>query len=183
MARSKRLHKPYPRTLLAQEKYSKVTLPPQSFDRKTIRKQTGSPAKIDTEKAFNSVWIGGLIKIEREGSGWKTTCHLAHFYKKQNCALTYCYILIDTHDTSEFKIETELPPGSLLSPVLFILFIDDFFKDWNLHFKFANDSSVLIDAKATENLNAQLNDACRDIESWCSKWRMAVNSSNTANGF
>ena len=40
----------------------------------------------------------------------------------------------------------------------------NFWKDWKSHFKFADDSSVLIEAESTENLNAQLKNACRDIE-------------------
>ena len=87
------------------------------------------------------------------------------------------YIRIDKHDTSEFKIKTELPQKCVLSPVLFILPIDEFLKDCKSHFKFADDTSVLIEAETTESLNAQLINARRGIENWCSKLRMALNAS------
>ena len=42
-----------------------------------------------------------------------------------------------------------------------------------------DDSSVPIEAETTESLNAHLNNACHDIENWCSKWRSAVNVSKS----
>ena len=54
---------------------------------------------------------------------------------------------IDKHDTSEIKTETGLPRSNVLSPVLFILYIDNFLNEWKSHFKFANDSLVLIESE------------------------------------
>ena len=141
---------------------------------KTIRKPAAL-LNIDMEKAFDSVWINGMMhKLKEKGVVGKLLAILHAFLKN------IAYIQIDKDDTSEFKIETGLPQGSVLSPVLFVLYIDDFLKDWKSHFKFADDSSVLIETETTRNLNAQLNNAWRDIENWCSKWRMAVNYSKTA---
>ena len=75
---------------------------------------------------------------------------ILHTFLKSRIA----YIRIDKHNTSQFKIETGLPQGSVLSPVLFTFYIDKFLKDWKSHFKFAVHSSILIEAETTESLNA-----------------------------
>ena len=111
------------------------------------------------EKVFDTVWINGMIYKLKENGVVKKLFAIMHTFLKNKIA----YIQIDKQDSFEFKIERGLPHGSVLSPVLFILYIDDFLKDCKSQFKFADDSSVLIEAETTENFNMQLNNACRDF--------------------
>ena len=71
------------------------------------------------------------------------------------------------------------PQGSVISPFLFIIYIDDLLATHLNRFKFADDTSVLVTGKNLEDLQVRLNSTCREIKSWCRKWRMAANRSKT----
>ena len=117
------------------------------------------------EKALYSVLINGEIyKLKDKGVVGKLLAILHTFLKNRNA-----YIQIDKYDTSEIKVETGLPQRSVLSPVLFVLYIDDFLTDWKSHFKFPDESSVLTEAETSDYSKTQLNNACRDTENWCTK--------------
>ena len=83
-------------------------------------------------------------------------------------------IHLDPYTSSLFGIHIGLPQGSVLSPVLFIIFISDFLSNSLKCLKFADDSSVLLSGQKTTKL---LKDTFSDIEMWCRRWRMAVNGS------
>ena len=69
------------------------------------------------------------------------------------------------------------PKGSVISPLLFIIYIKDLLATHTKSFKIADDTSVLVTDKNLENLQVQLNSMCSEIESWCRKWGMVVNGS------
>ena len=80
------------------------------------------------EKAFDSVWIHRLIyTLKEKGVVGELFAMLNLFsiaYEKQ-----IAFILIDEHNNFDFKSEIGLRQISVLSPVLFIIYIDDFLKN------------------------------------------------------
>ena len=129
----------------------------------------------DMEKAFDSVWTNGLLYILK---GYRVSDNLLKlmetFFRNRKA-----FIQIDSFCSDEFDIQSGLPQGSVLSPILFILFIDDFLISPLTVFKYADNTSVLVHVDSPANLADQLRNLCSSIESWCFNWKMKVNGSKT----
>ena len=130
---------------------------------------------MDIEKAFDSVWIDGLL------------------YKLQNIGITryllsitqaflsnrLSFIKIGNYRSNDFPIQIGLPQGSVLPPTIFILFINDFIDAYPIRFKFADDTALISTTDDYLQLANRTQVAADDIKRWCDKWRMAVNGSKT----
>ena len=121
------------------------------------------------EKPFDSVWLDNLIyKLKNLGINGEI------FFKKVDAFLRSRkgQINQDPYTSRLFSNHFELPQGSVVSPVLFNIFISDFLTNSIKRFIIADHSSVLISGqKSTQSLK----NTCLDIEMWCRRWRKAVN--------
>ena len=89
------------------------------------------------------------------------------------------FIKVGKFNSPPFKIESGLPQGSVLSPTLFILFINDFIGTLSPRFKFADDTAVLVKVSVPSTLESTLQEVANEVQTWCRKWRMVVNGSKT----
>jgi exonuclease III len=138
---------------------------------------------IDFQKAFDSVWIPGLItKLYQygiKGNMLKLINHLltsrwvrlkinGKFGKFQKCSLI------------------GLPQGSVLSPLLFVIYISELLSD--VHettgqatrteakaYKFADDGTVSVIGDNIESCRKTMQTLCNSVLEWCKKWRMVIN--------
>ena len=85
------------------------------------------------------------------------------------------FIRISNYKPECFVTKTGLPQSSVISPLLFIIYINDFSATHLNSFKIADNTSVLVTGKNLEDLQVRLNS--REIELWYRKWRMVVNGS------
>lgn len=128
---------------------------------------------LDVAQAFDRVWHPGLV------------------YKlKRLLPFTY-YLILKSYLTSrsfqvQYGTSTSLtrpvlagvPQGSILGPLLYILYTADFpTHPENLTVTFADDTAILSSSPdliaAADNVQEQL----LDIETWCNNWRIQVNPS------
>ena len=127
---------------------------------------------VDIEKAFDSVWLDGLIyklkNLKINGKKIKMIDVFLRFRKGQ--------IHLDPYTSPLCGIHIGLPQGSVLSLVLFIIFISNFLSNSLKCFEFADDSSVLLSG---QKITKSLKDTCSDIEMLCRRWIMAANGSKT----
>ena len=130
----------------------------------------------DISKAFDRVWHKGLIaKLAANGIhvdllSWLTS-YLSN--RQQRVVLPGA--------TSQWRnVKAGVPQGSILGPLLFLLYINDIVKDIQTNIRlFADDTSLFIIVynphRASELLNADLS----KIEDWACKWLVNFNPEKT----
>ena len=132
---------------------------------------------VDFEKAFDSVWKKGLIlKLSKIGIKGTILKLINNFLFSRKVQLNINGEVGNTRQSSEYG----LPQGSVLSPVLFKIFLTDFLAEFNQRpdiviFKFADDGTVKISADNSQSCIEGLNFVLERLHIWTKKWRMKVN--------
>lgn len=131
---------------------------------------------LDFEKAFDSVWKSGLIvKLFKLGFRGKFLNLIDHFLTGRKISLNINGNKGESRNCAEYG----LPQGSVLSPILFKIFMLDFLEDINddntALYKFADDGTVKISAETTADCLIQLQKVLEALDTWASKWRMKIN--------
>ena len=131
---------------------------------------------LDAAKAFDKVWHKGLIfKLRQKG----VSLNFAHFFQSYLTGRKQCVVLNDK-TSNPLNIEAGVPQGSILGPLLFLVYIGDITEgiksDINL---FADDTSLL-DIIDDPDLSAKrLNDDLERLHIWSSKWLVTFNLAKT----
>ena len=142
---------------------------------------------IDFQKAFDSVWIPGLItKLYNYGV-------TGQFLSLINSFLCNRHVRIKINGNfGEFQricALIGLPQGSVLSPLLFILYIAEMLQNFHncLHnsscsseiiskaYKFADDGTVTVSGNKINDCYIVLQSICDKLFDWCKNWRLIIN--------
>ena len=121
------------------------------------------------------MWVDGLLfkQLEHNISG-KTYQIIKSFLKTRVASIE-----LNGYKSPKFQIDIGVPQGSVLSPLLFIFFLNDFLSNQAQKFEFADDSSLIATGKDPSELSAIRRKTCSDIEKWFADWRMLVNGGKT----
>ena len=114
---------------------------------------------IDPEKVFDSVWVYGLLfkLLEHDISGEM------HQIKKSFLKTgVSSFELNDWYQSPKYQIDIGVPQGSVLSPLLFIIFLSDFLSNQAQN-SFADDSSLII-CRPSKNLFWRREVVCRLVD-------------------
>ena len=127
---------------------------------------------LDISKAFDKVWHDGLIfKLKRAGIRGQLLSWITSYLNGR-----YQYVTIDGTNSFSKPILAGVPQGSILGPLLFLVYINDITEgiDSVCHL-FADDSNLL---KSTKNIQPAVESINRDlskINDWCNKWLVTMN--------
>ena len=147
------------------------------------RKFTAFLLCLDFEKAFDSVWHKGLIfKLY----GWNIRGQLLQLIRSFLFTRKVKLIINGTSCPVRLCGEYGVPQGSVLSPLLFILYVSDMFnlsnstttalcKEHCSYFKYADDGSIIILHKDPSICNQLAQELCDHLATWCTQWRLTVN--------
>ena len=130
---------------------------------------------VDFSKAYDRVWRTGLYK------------------KMINMGIPNCMIswikgfLTDRaarvrlgDAVSKTRIMKEgLPQGSVISPLLWLIYINDIGDRWNKveESLFADDTALVTQAKNVEEAETAMQENIDRLQEWCEKWKVLVNAS------
>ena len=131
---------------------------------------------LDISKAFDKVWHKGLIfKLKQNGiSGNLLKFFESYLHnRKQRVILNGFY--------SEYSsIESGVPQGSVLGPLLFLVYINDLEKNIKSNVKFFADDTMLYSiVKDPVHTASNLNHDLDVIHQWAYQWKMEFNPDPT----
>ena len=110
------------------------------------------------ENAFDSVWIDGLLyKLRHHHVNSKMFSIIRTFLKNREAIIELAGNLSPT-----FKIDIRVRRGSILSPLLFVIFLNDFVNDEPCHYNFAEDSAIMIQGINESDISEKLEVCCRE---------------------
>ncbi len=133
------------------------------------KSHTSSIVYLDFSKAFDSVchskliYILKMFKIDKKVLAWLTN----YLSDRTQCTS------VDGCMSGVSNVTSGVPQGSVLGPLLFILYLEDLLRRLNVFlnvsvFAFADDLKLL----STDPL--ELQQATYMVEYWCSQWQMKV---------
>ena len=145
---------------------------PEGFN----KKESTLACFIDLEKAYDSVWREGLmVKLSRlavKGCMWSW---IFSFLSNRSVICK-----IGDFSGAEFISHTGLPQGSVLSPILFNIFIRDIFEEVEGDFtKFSDDGTVWHTGKNIPELAEKVAADVKKIQHHCNTWRMKISLCKT----
>lgn len=146
----------------------------------SIEKKKMGAIFIDIEKAFDKVWHDGLLfKLDRAnipnyiGKWIKNYLENRQFQVRSTSALS-----------SPKNIETGIPQGSVLGPILFIIYFNDITQcNQNINqlnqALFADDVCAWTTSRQPKIIQTKLQSYLNNVQSWMSDWRMKVSINKT----
>ena len=131
-------------------------------------------AHLDVKKAFDNVWHNGLrYKIFMLDLPTKMTCWLSHFLVRRVIQVNVNGFLSD-----KISPVAVLPQGSVLSPLLFLIYVSDLPKPHqrqNSKSQFPGDTALWAASKNLQFAAKLLHKDLRKLSKWCAKWRIKLN--------
>ena len=87
------------------------------------------------------------------------------------------YVICNGTKSDVKFVEPGVPQGSILGPLLFILFMNDFSRSSTLLFSipFASDTSVFLEGTKNSKLTKTLNNELENVTKWLNANRLTVN--------
>ena len=131
---------------------------------------------IDMEKAFDSVWRDGLLfKLHDKGVTGTVWNWIADFLQNRSATC-----ILKNKPGDSFRTDLGLPQGSVLSPLLFSIFLSDMCNDVACaKVKFADDGTIWISGNNSLELAHSMEKDLQSISAWTFKWRMKLNTRKT----
>ena len=131
---------------------------------------------LDISKAFDKVWHEGLISklkfIEIKGTLLKwLESYLSNRFER---------VVVEGTNSNSEKVNAAVPQGSVLGPLLFLIYINDITNDIQSEaFLFADNTMILDVVDSPTTSAVKLNTDLASISNWADKWMVTMNPSKT----
>ena len=133
----------------------------------------------DYAKAYNKVWRDGLLyKMNQLGIPLRFIWYVRNFLSGRKTQ-----VAVNNKKCDPFYLNEGLPQGSAISPLLFLIFINDIDADLDIHTiasLFADDTAIWTQGERDKEKTAQkMQIEVQKIEAWAEKWKMSLNADKT----
>ena len=128
-----------------------------------VNKETVVAVFFDIVKAYDTVWKQGLlIKLKQLGIRGRVYCWVKDFLSERKIAVRIHGAL-----STQYEVENGIPQGSIISPLLFSIAINDIFKDVDSSVEvalFADDRAVWKRGRNVEFIVSKMQEKISNIE-------------------
>ena len=127
---------------------------------------------IDISKAFEKVWHEGLIfKLKQNGISGNLLNLLCDFLRNRKQR-----VLLNGQVSDWSDVRAGVPQGSILGPLLFLIYINDLSEGLSSNTKlFADDTSLFSVIHDSNTSALELNSDLAKINRWAFQWKMSFN--------
>ena len=132
---------------------------------------------LDISKAFDRVWHDGLLyKLKECGiSGTLLNWFQNYLTNRKQC------VRLSNNKSPLLSINAGVPQGSVLGPLLFLVFINDLVPeiDFSNIRMFADDTCLFLNGINNDDVALKLNNDLHKIELWAAKWLVDFSAPKT----
>ena len=133
---------------------------------------------VDLSKAFDKVWKEGLLlKLTRKNVNNKMFSWIKSYLFQRTAR-----VKLDGHTSNIVKLREGVPQGGVISPTLFIVFIDDITDKLTSHISralHADDLAIWTMAEHTATAAYRMQEALNRISAWADEWLVTINRTKT----
>ncbi|MEW8185640.1 MAG: reverse transcriptase family protein [Candidatus Thiodiazotropha endolucinida] len=130
----------------------------------------------DISKAFDRVWHRGLLfKLSSVGIKGKMLQWFSSYLSNRTQR-----VVLNGQNSEWVTVKAGVPQGSILGPLLFLLYINDIVNRIKTNIRlFADDTSLFIIVDTPERAAGSLNSDLQEINQWATEWLVDFNPSKT----
>ena len=127
---------------------------------------------LDISKAFDRVWHEGLVyKLKCNGVAGKLLEFSEDYLRNR-----YQRVVLNGTESDWKALEAGVPQGSVLGPLLFLIYINDLPDNINSQMKlFADDSSLFTRGDDIHTTHEKLVADLETVTAWAHQWKMVFN--------
>ncbi|XP_075162727.1 uncharacterized protein LOC142235357 [Haematobia irritans] len=136
------------------------------------RKYCTGACQIDMEKAFDNIWIPGLV------------CKMVDYGLPMQLIILLHNMISDKHfivnrkgiNSKVFNVHNGLQQGTVLAPILFNLYILDLLNTIDNIISFADDIIIYNTGETISEINTELQQSFDVVETYATDWHMKINT-------
>ena len=127
---------------------------------------------LDISKAFDKVWHEGLVfKLKQNGISGNLLNIFEDFLRNRKQR-----VVLNGQTFNWENIHAGVPQGSILGPLLLLIYINDLAENLSSNPKlFADDTSLFSVLRDLYTSAIEINDDLKKIEAWAHQWKMSFN--------
>ena len=140
------------------------------------RKEKSCLVFLDQSKAFDRIHHASLLhKLKMKGIDGMLLDVLANYLQDRKIR-----VALEGAESRWYHIRAGVPQGSILGPLMFLIYADDIVEglECDIHL-YADDAVLITNYIAPEEAYAKLNRDLQRLESWATKWFMSFNPAKT----
>ena len=134
---------------------------------------------IDLQKAFDKVWTDGLlVKALKCGIGDKMYRWICSFLQNRKAR-----VLVDGKQSRKIMLKHGVPQGGVVSPTLFLMYINDLMTEMPRGIKaalYADDLVIWCTEEYATTATYRMQTAVTALEAWSKKWNVQINKDKSS---